>query len=222
MIPVLLIFITVVAYLAGTINCCTLMSRFLYQKDVRTRGNHKATYANFGRVFGKKAMALPIIGDGVVCVITILLGAGIMMIPRVDFPLVGRLYAGFIFTIGSMFPFQNNLRGLNKGYVPCFITLCCTDWRIGVAVIVVFLLVLVFSQYLSLALMSGCATGMIAAWIVVSSEQCKGMCGVIAMIMAILVIWRNRGTVFRLIAHKEKKIRWSKKPETVLRTDRNF
>ena len=221
MIPLLLIVITLEAYVLGSLNSTIIISRYVYHRDVRSRGSRKANYANFGRLFGKKQIAVPVIVDIGKSVVAILLGA-ILMLPCGGFTVIGKLYAGFILIIGDMFPIQTQLRGSGRGYIPFLVTLWLADWRMGLTATVIFVLVLAFTQYLSLSFMAACASGVLAAWIFVDSTQLKGLSGVIVLFMLILLLWRNRGTIFKLIAHKEKKVRWGRKTENVLRADRNF
>lgn len=218
MIPFLLIIIAVISYFLGTLNGALILSRFVFHKDVRKYGSGKAGYANFVRVFGKK-WGLAVIGiDVLKSVIAVLLGALLLSIPGDGFPVVGKLFAGFCLVVGHMYPVQNQFRG-GKGVVCCITTLWLTDWRVGLVVTAVFVAVLAFAQLMSLASLSACVAGVFATWIFVDAAQLKGLAGTLVLFMVILILWRHRGNIIRLVEHREPKVNWGRQPESRIRDE---
>lgn len=219
MIPLLLILIAVISYFLGSLNGPLLLSRFVFHKDLRKYGSGNAGYTNFVRVFGRKWGAAVIGVDVLKSVVAVLLGALLMSIPGDGFPVIGKLFAGFCLVLGHVYPVQNKFRG-GKGVVCCLTALWLTDWRVGLVLTAVFVAVLAFSQYMSLASMSACVAGAIATWIFVESAQLKGLAGTLALFMALIILWRHRGNIIKLLEHREPKVNWGRQPESKLRDDR--
>lgn len=212
----LLVLIALIAYALGALNSPTLLARFVFGKDLRRMGNGRASYANFTHVFGDR-WGLAVMGvDVLKGVIAVLLGALLLSIPGDGFPVIGKLFAGFCLTLGSVYPIQNKFRG-SKGIICCIITLWLTDWRVGLVASAVYIIVIAFSQYVSLAGLCACVSGVPAAWIFISGENLKGLAGTLALFMALVIVWRNRGSIFRLLEHKEPKVKWGNQTEKKMR-----
>ncbi len=218
MIPLLLILTAVIAYALGAVNSPMLVTRFVFNHDLRRMGSRRPTYANFVRMFGDR-WGLAVIGvDILKSVIAILIGALLLSIPGDGFPVIGKIFAGFCLTLGNMFPAQNQFHG-SKGMICCFVTLWMTDWRVGLVATAVYIIVIAFLQYQSLAGMCAAVVGAPAAWIFVSAESLKGLAGTLALFMAIIVLWRHRAHIFRLLEHREPKIKWGQQAEKKMRDE---
>lgn len=212
MIPVLLILTAVLSYGLGAINGSLLLSRFVFHKDIRKYGSGNAGYTNFVRVFGSKWGPAVIAVDILKSAIAVLAGGLFMMIVGDNYVIVGKLFAGFCLVLGHMYPIQYQFRG-GKGVLCCMTTLWLTDWLIGLVATGVFVIVLAFSQYVSLASMCAVLAGAISTWIFVSSEDLRGLAGTLALFSALLIIWRHRGNIMRILAHREPKVKWGR-PQT--------
>jgi glycerol-3-phosphate acyltransferase PlsY len=218
MIPLLLIIIAAVAYGLGTVNGALILSRYVFHKDVRKYGSGNAGYTNFIRVFGSK-WGMAVIGiDVLKSIIAVLFGGLLMSIPGQGFPTVGRIFAGFCLALGHMYPIQYQFRG-GKGVICCIVTLWLADWRIGMVATIAFVGVLAFSQIMSLASLSCCVVGIFATWLFVPSEQLKGLSGTLVLFMVLVILWRHRGNIIRLIEHREPKVKWGQRTVNRMRDD---
>lgn len=218
MIPLLLILIAVISYLLGTLNGALILSKYVFHKDIRKYGSGNAGYTNFIRLFGTKWGWAVFAIDLVKTVIAVLLGGLLLSIPGDGFPVIGRLFAGFCTILGHVYPVQYKFRG-GKGVVCMIATLWLADWRVGLIASVIFVAVVALTQYMSLASLCASFAGMILTWIFVDAEQMKGLAGVLVMFSFLVILWRHRGNVFRLIEKKEPKFRWGRRPETKLREE---
>ncbi len=209
MIPLLFILIAVVSYGLGALNSAVLLSRFAFHKDLLKSGNGRPTYANFVRVFGSKWGPAVIAVDILKSAIAVLTGGLLMLIVNRDgnYVVVGKLFAGFCLTLGQMYPIQHRLRG-GRGVVCCMTTFWLTDWRLGLVATGVFVIVVAFSQYVSLASMTGCLVGALSAWVFIPSENLKGVAGALALFTALVIVWRHRGNIQHILAHREPKVKW--------------
>lgn len=220
MIPLLLILIAAISYAIGTLSSPILLAKFVFHKDITRQGRGYVGYNTFVRHFGQKWGLAVIAADIVKSVIAVVIGGLLMLIPGDGFRQIGSLFAGFCLVLGDMFPVQRNFRG-GKGIICLYTALWLADWRIGLFVIGVFIAVLALSQYMSLASLCGCFTGMIATWIFADPNQAKGLAGVLVLFSFLFILWRHRGNIQKLLAKQEPKVSWGKKPESRLRED-NF
>ena len=211
MIPLLFILIAVLGYGLGALNGAMILSKFVFHKDIRKYGSHNAGYANFVRVFGAKWGPAVIAVDVLKTAIAVLAGGLLMLIVDGDgtYVTVGRLFAGFCAVLGHMYPVQYQFRG-GKGVACCMTTLWLADWRVGLVATGVFVIVIAFFQFVSLAGMAACMAGALATWLFTASENLRGLCGTLVFITALLIIWRHRGNIFRILENREPRVKWGR------------
>lgn len=211
MIPLLLILIAALSYGLGALSSAMLLSKFVFHKDLSKLGSRRVNYANFVRVFGTKWGPAALAVDVLKAAVAVLAGGLIMLIVDSDgsYVTVGRLFAGFCAVLGDMYPVQHQFRG-GKGTASCITALWLSDWRVGLVATGVFVIVVAFSQYVSLAGMAACFAGALATWLFTASEDLRGLCGTLAFITALLIIWRHRGSIFHILEHREPKVKWGR------------
>ena len=220
MIPLLLILIAVLSYGLGALNGAMLLSRFVFHKDIRKYGSGNAGYTNFVRVFGNKWGPAVFAVDILKSAIAVLAGGLLMLIVGRNYMTVGKLFAGFFLVLGHMYPIQYQLRG-GKGVLCCMATFWLTDWRIGLIATGVFVIVVAFSQYVSLSSMCGCLVGALVTYFIIPADNLRGVCGTLALVTALFIIWRHRGNIFRIIQHREPRVKWGRsQPDRRARQDR--
>ena len=218
MIPLLLIVIAIISYILGSLSTPLLMAKYIFHKDITPRRGIVG-YNTFARHFGTKWALLMVVADIVKCAAAVFIGGLLLSIPGEGFPVIGRLFACFCLVLGDIFPAQRHYRG-GKGVICLFTALWVADWRVGLFVTGVFIAVLALSQFMSLASLAGCLTGILASWVLVPAEQCKGLAGTLVLFSTLFIVWRHRGNIAKLLQHKEKKMNWGRAPESRLREDR--
>ncbi len=209
MIPLLFILIAVISYVLGAVSGISLLSRFVFHKDLRKCGNGKVTYANFTHEFGGNWGLAATVVDILKCAMAVFTGGLITLIINGEgnYVVVGKLFAGFCATLGQMYPIQNQLRG-GRGVVSCLTAFWLTDWRLGLVATGVFVIVVAFSQYVSLAGMVGCLVGALSAWVFIPAENLRGVSGALAVFTAVVIIWRHRGNINKILNKREPKVKW--------------
>ena len=218
MIAVLLVFVAALAYLLGTVNGPALIARLVFHENIHRVGNGQANIANFRKYYEPKWTAAVIGVDVAKTAVAVLLGALLMTIPGQGFPTAGKFFAGFCCVLGDLYPWREQFRG-GKGITCVLVTLWLADWRVGLVASAVLIIVLAFAQYLSLAQLCACVAAPLAAWVFVDAAELKGLCGCLALFMAIVIAWRHRASIVRLAEHREPKVRWGKRPEARLREE---
>lgn len=216
-----LLFIIVLSYLVGSIPVSIIITKFVKGVDIRNFGSGNAGGTNVSRVLGKKYGVLVILLDamkGVVAVILISrLYFGSFPFPNTtpfdDFTLV-QIIAGITAVIGHIWTIFAGFKG-GKGIATglgVLISVVTLDLLMALGV---FLLVMYFSKYISLASISAAVSVPI---IMVVRENIFGvdipsyhtvLPFVIAL--ALLVIYTHRANLERLLSGNENKISFSKK-----------
>ena len=195
----LLILTAVIAYGLGGINGAIVASWVLHKKDVRNYGSHNAGLTNYYRTFGAAGVAVVIAIDILKAVVAVLLGSAIMSI--VGYPVVGKLFAGFCLILGHMYPAFHHFKG-GKGAL-CGATLAfLVDWRVGLIMIVVFVVVIIFTRYVSLGSMLAALMFPIMLW----TFGYETLEGVLGLLSALLVIVKHGENILRLIGGTESKL----------------
>ena len=144
-----LVLLTAVAgYLLGTLNGAILISRFLLKEDVRTHGSGNAGLTNFFRSYGSASTLLVLAIDVVKTVLAALLG-GWLLGRTMGAPEFGKMLGGAFTVVGHMFPVFFQFRG-GKGILCCAALAGVMDWRILAALLVVFILAVAATRYVSL------------------------------------------------------------------------
>ena len=195
----LLIVIAVIAYLLGGVNGAIIASKYIFKRDIRNYGSGNAGLTNFYRTFGAPGTALVLAIDIMKAVLSVLLGG--LLLGIVKEPMVGKLFAGFCCMMGHAFPVYYGLRG-GKGVLCGGIVILMTDWRVGLVCWAVFAIVVILTRYVSLASIVCSLFFPIGIWI----AKHGGLEGTLGMFSCLLLIFKHRDNIGRLISGKESRI----------------
>lgn len=216
-----LLFIIVLSYLVGSIPISIILTKLVKGVDVRNFGSGNAGGTNVSRVLGKKYGVLTIILDafkGVIAVVFISrLYFGNFPFPNNtpfdDFTLI-QIIAGISAVIGHIWTIFAGFKG-GKGIATGLGVLVSIVTLDMIMALGVFLIVVYFSKYISLASMSAAVS---VPLIMIIRENIFGvdipsyhniLPFVIAL--ALLVIYTHRANVDRLLKGSENKISLFKK-----------
>src|SRR6185369_8746300 len=148
---------TLAAYLLGSIPFAIVVSRALRLADPRTYGSKNIGATNVLRSGNRLAALLTLAGDAgkgwLAVILARVLGANDELI---------ALVALAVF-VGHVFPVWLKFRG-GKGVATAAGVLIAIDWRLGLAVLVVWLTVAVVTRYSSLAAIVAALFAPLAAW----------------------------------------------------------
>ena len=196
----------IVSYVVAAVNPAIVLSRLVYHGDIRKEGSGNPGFTNFHRVYGGKLSWLVFVLDIGKCV-AVSLVAGLVFAPAYfSTRALGAAYAGVFALLGHTYPVFYRFKG-GKGFLVTFALLWVLDWRAGLVATAVMLIVLPLSGFMSLSsiltLLSGGVT------------LCFTHTPLSALFLTfgaiLLVIWRHRGNIARLIAGTEKKFSFRKK-----------
>jgi glycerol-3-phosphate acyltransferase PlsY len=191
-----IIITALVCYFLGNHNGAISVSRMLGD-DVRSHGSGNAGLTNFIRNYGASRSLLVIAIDVLKAVFACLI-AGFVFEP-LGYGLEGRILGGVAVMLGHDFPALQGFRG-GKGILSGWFIAWCCDWRVGLAIGVVFFTVYLLTQYVSLASIMAAATFAIA-FAVFHSDNVLVVIG--AVFMGLLTIFQHRSNVKRLLKGEE-------------------
>jgi len=216
-----LLFIIILSYLVGSIPVSIILTKMIKGVDVRNYGSGNAGGTNVSRVLGKRYGILTIILDAMKGVIAVVLISRLYFgsfpfpntTPFDDFTLV-QIIAGISAVIGHIWTIFAGFKG-GKGIATglgVLVSIVTLDLLMALGI---FLIVVYFSKYISLASISAAVS---VPLIMVVRENIFGvnipgyhsiLPFVIAL--ALLVIYTHRTNVERLLNGSENKISLSNK-----------
>ncbi|EHL5790431.1 TPA: glycerol-3-phosphate 1-O-acyltransferase PlsY [Listeria monocytogenes] len=193
-----LILLSLLAYVIGSIPSGLWIGKIFYKKDIRDFGSGNLGATNSFRVLGIKA-------GSIVTVMDILKGTVATLLPfffqlNVDHHF--WLLTGAFAIIGHSFPLFAGFRGGKAVATSAGVILAYAP-LLFVAALVVFLVTLKVSKYVSLSSMVGALAALIISlfmgdWILIILVAC----------ITLFVIWRHRANITRIRNGEEPKIKW--------------
>lgn len=199
MITLLLCITAVVAYFLGGLNGSIIASKTIYKNDVRDFGSHNAGLTNYLRTYGVGGVALVLLTDILKSVIAILIGG--WLLGTQGYPVTGRVFATFCLMLGHIWPAFYQLRG-GKGVLCAGVAVLMVDWRAGLLCWVVFLVVVIFTHYVSLGSIS-CSIFFPIGLLIFGH---RGIDVWLGLFCALLLIGKHHKNIIRLIHGKESKL----------------
>ena len=202
MIPAMLAAIAVVSYLLGSLNGAVIASKYVFHRDVREYCSGNAGLMNFYRTFGTPGLLTVLGTDVVKSLIAVLIGGAVMGI--VEYPTVGKLFAGFCLMLGHIYPVFYGFRG-GKGVVCAAVTLLCVDIRLGLLALVIFAVIVAFTRYVSLGSICAALVAPLGVW-----AEFGGLCGWLCLFCTLLLVIKHRSNIRRLLTKTESKLELKK------------
>lgn len=187
------------AYLLGNLNGSVCISAIVADDDVRKHGSGNAGLTNFIRNYGAgKAIYVILIDAGKAVVAC--LAAGLLLKPF-GYYMEGKVLGGLAVMLGHVFPALLNFKG-GKGILSGLFVALAVDWRIAAVILVVFAVVYLTTQYVSLGSVLA-ATAFAAGFVVLYYDRWPIMLG--GILMPGLSIFMHRGNISRLVRGQERK-----------------
>jgi len=190
--PLLLIAVAVLAYLLGAVPFGLVMARLFGLGDLRKIGSGNIGATNVLRTGNKPAAFLTLVLDAGKGAIAVLLARQIG-------PDAAQL-AGFAAFLGHCFPVYLGFKG-GKGVATFLGTLLALHWPLGLAACATWLVVALVMRISSLSALLAAVLSPVWAWAMGRADLV-----LLAVLLALLVLWRHRPNIERLIAGTEPRI----------------
>ena len=183
------------SYLVGSIPTGYLMVRLAGRKDVRHFGSGSTGATNVLRLKGWKA-ALP------VAVIDIAKGAlPVALAARWFADPVFAALCGLLAVVGHCYPFSIGFRG-GKGVATALGVFAAVAWAPCLGSLALFLIVVGLTRYVSLGSMAAA----LAFPLIVFAAGGPRPVAAVALAIALLIVFRHRGNIGRLLNGTERKL----------------
>jgi acyl phosphate:glycerol-3-phosphate acyltransferase len=201
-----LVLVAVIGYLLGSANTSIIVGKF-YGVDVRNHGSGNAGATNTLRTLGKKAAIFAGLGDVLKGVLACLIG--LFLIGEVDgIGNLGVMIGGISAIIGHNWPLYFGFRG-GKGIFTSLAVVLMMDWRIGLVLLGVFLIVVIITKFISLG--SILASGLFPIVSAIPIFKKSYVFIIFALVLGLLAIFRHRSNIVRIINGTESKFGAKKK-----------
>lgn len=194
--PFLRILICAVAsYLLGSINSGIIITKWFTGLDLRKQGSGNAGSTNAYRVLGIWPTLLVVLGDalkGVVAVVIswLLLGDN------------GRICAFMFVILGHVHPLFYNFKG-GKGVLTTAAMVAVFDWRIAVILVLIFVIVVAVTRYVSLGSIIGVSLMPLFVYLFYPGKVVFTLC---TMFISLWIVILHKDNLIRLKNGTESKI----------------
>ena len=197
-----------IAYFCGCFNGAVIVSKYILRDDVRTHGSGNAGLTNFYRTFGGPLTFVVILTDVLKAIVAVLVGVWLtgqlLPIPaqaaQQTATAMAEYWTGLFCLLGHMFPFMFQFKG-GKGILSGGTIAIMIDWRVALVVWGGFLILAIFTRYVSLGSSSTGITLPIITWIVYQDWLIL----ILSIIIGGLIIFKHRTNLQRLAAGNESK-----------------
>ncbi len=189
------IVLIIVAYLSGSLSTAIIVSKLSHLPDPRTQGSGNPGATNMLRVGGKKVAALTLLGDMFKSLLPVIL-ASALTTNDIILALVGM--AAFL---GHLYPVFFGFRG-GKGVATALGVLLGISWVVGLSTLVTWLFMAKVFRYSSLAALTAAVLAPLYLWLARPTLALL----IMSVAMSLLLLWRHRSNIQRLISGQEDQI----------------
>ncbi|MFV0518676.1 MAG: glycerol-3-phosphate 1-O-acyltransferase PlsY [Lachnospirales bacterium] len=193
-----------VGYAFGCLQTAYIFGKLLKGIDIREYGSGNAGTTNAIRVLGPKIGAVVFICDALKGVVAYIISYLIFK----DFTVA--LYAGFGAVMGHNFPAQLGFRG-GKGVATSLGVLLISDINSGIYILGIAIIIIIFTKYISLASISCASIYLVVAYF----KHGFGEVFIIYAILVLLLLYRHRSNIKRLLSGTENKLSFKSKMEKI-------
>lgn len=194
----------IIPYLLGSINFAIIISRKNYAEDIRSQGSGNAGMTNMMRTYGTHAAVMTFVGDALKAVLSCLVGYAAL-------GQYGAYIAGIFCILGHMYPAFFGFKG-GKGVVTTAATMLMCDPLVFLINLVLYVAIVAIWKYISLAsIMCAMLYPIILNGVhMVIFNIPASPYAIFAFIMAIIVVFKHRDNISRLLNKTENKFSFKK------------
>jgi acyl phosphate:glycerol-3-phosphate acyltransferase len=185
------VLVIVAAYCLGSVSFAIVVSRLMRLPDPRSYGSKNPGATNVLRTGRKAAAVLTLAGDA---------AKGWAAVWLASFFGAQAALAGLAAFLGHLFPVFHRFEG-GKGVATAAGVMFGLDWRLGVGTLVTWLVIAAILRYASLASLVAALFAPLATALLLDWES-----ALIVAAMALLLTWRHKRNVTRLLAGTEPRL----------------
>jgi acyl phosphate:glycerol-3-phosphate acyltransferase len=187
---------TVLAYLLGSLSFAVIVSRAMGLADPKSYGSGNPGATNVLRSGSKKAAIFTLLGDVLKGVLAVLLAK--YFAPLGGITTIGIAAVAIAVFLGHLFPLYFGFKG-GKGVATAAGVLWALDWRIGLALTLVWAIAFAITRVSSLSALIASAAAPIAGYFFFGLTPIFWA----TLAMMALLVWRHKSNVQRLLSGEE-------------------
>ncbi len=196
----LIILITIFAYVFGSVSSAIIVCRLMQLPDPRISGSHNPGATNVLRIGGKKAAAITLLGDVLKGTIPVLIAK---LVSEDALVLATAAAAAFL---GHLLPLFSGFKG-GKGVATAAGVFIGLSWTLTLILLAVWVLIASVFRYSSLAALTTAVIAIPLTLIFLPHPAYQ----IMAVFITALLLWRHKANIARLIQGTESKIMLKKK-----------
>lgn len=184
------------AYLMGSVSSAVVVCRALGLPDPRLEGSKNPGATNVLRIGGKKAAIVTLFGD----VVKGVLPVGLAQLLNVDAAALALV--GLAAFLGHLFPVFFGFQG-GKGVATALGVLSAFSVYVGLTLVATWLTVAGLTRISSLSALTASLLAPFYVWWLAGGNTALT---VAATFMSVLLVWRHKGNIQRILAGEESRI----------------
>ncbi|MDD7044401.1 MAG: glycerol-3-phosphate 1-O-acyltransferase PlsY [Peptoniphilaceae bacterium] len=188
------IFIAFLSYLLGSLPAGFVIAKFVYKQDIRTLGSGNIGATNLLRNFGKAAGVMTFVFDCFKGILAVFIGKKLLGDS-------GATIALMFVVLGHIFSIFLKFRG-GKGIATSFGALCVADFKMAMILITIFIILVALTRKVSLG---SVVVATLAPFLSFYYHGISSFSFAVFFI-AVLIDFRHRDNIKRLIRGEEKKL----------------
>jgi glycerol-3-phosphate acyltransferase PlsY len=197
-----LVFLTLMAYVLGSIPFAVIVSRLFALPDPRSYGSGNIGATNVLRTGRKAAAALTLLGDALKGWLAVFLAQRMAEAGTTDAAVAAAAVA---VTLGHMYPVFLRFRG-GKGVSTTTGVLVALDPWLAAGAVATWLIIAFFFRYSSLAALVAAAFALFFAFLLYGMSRFALEEAIGVTVIALLIAWRHRTNIRNLLAGTEGRI----------------
>lgn len=199
---IFIIFSAVASYFLGCVNPASLISKYIYNKDIRSEGSGNPGATNIFRVFGKKAGLTVFLIDFAKGLIVVLIAR--ILVRFFNAPYETILAAGLCVQLGHIFPVFYKFKG-GKGVAAAAGAAIGIMPLTAILLLTLFTVILTVTKTVSVASIISAAAYPLLAYLL-GGENAK-ILFIFTASCSILIIVKHSQNICRLLDGKEKPVK---------------
>ena len=187
--------VILLSYLIGCFPSAYFLGKMYKNIDIRNHGSGNSGSTNALRVMGTKFGILTLVLDVIKGMIAVLIGQAILGNQ-------GGIVAGILVVLGHNFPVFLKFKG-GKGVATSIGVLLILTWQTSLTVIIIGVITIALTRYVSLGSILGAAIAPVA--VVIFMDTIDKSLFITVVILALLLIIRHKDNILRLCRGEENK-----------------
>lgn len=201
-----IILAVIIGYLLGSIPFALVIGKLFFKTDVREHGSGNLGGSNAGRILGPK------VGASVIILDVLKVTFAIFITSHFQYSEMASIWAGFAAAFGHCYPIFAGFKGGKAvatmfGFLLGISIFTFQDASMLLVPLAAFVIVLLAGKMVSLASMVAAITSSIYIFIDSPADSTR----VASILLTILLIYRHRSNVQRILKGEENKVSWLSK-----------